>query len=59
MKKDTVFMVTQLDSEYGYAMNRRVFILGNLNNSGKVIASIFSDKSVKGMLTTNKEVLYS
>ena len=36
--KDTVYMVTQLDSNYGYAVKRRVFILGNNNNSKKVLA---------------------
>ena len=59
MNEDYVYMVTQLDSEYGYAVNRRVFIVGALNNSAKIITKIFSDKSVKGMLTTGKEVLYS
>ena len=56
--KDIVYMVTQLDSDYGYAVKRRVFILGNNNNSKKVLVKIATDKSVKGMLTTSKEVLY-
>ena len=56
--KDTVYMVTQLDSDYGYAVKRRVFILGNSNNSKKVLAKIATDKNVKGMLTTSREVLY-
>lgn len=56
--KDTVYMVTQLDSDYGYVVKRRVFILGNNNNSKKVLAKIATDKNVKGMLTTSREVLY-
>lgn len=56
--KDIVYMVTQLDSDYGYVVKRRVFILGNNNNSKKVLAKIATDKNVKGMLTTSKEVLY-
>ena len=56
--KDTVYMVTQLDSNYGYAVKRRVFILETITIARKFWRKIATDKSVKGMLTTSKEVLY-
>ena len=57
--KDTVYMVTQLDRDYGFAVKRRVFILSSANNSKKILSKIAIDKNVLGMLTTSKEVLYS
>ena len=57
--RDIVYMITQLDRDYGYAVKRRVFILGSSNNSKQVLGKIAIDKEVKGMLTTSKEVLYS
>ena len=59
MNKDYVYMVTQLNIPYGKAVNRRIFIVGALNNSANIMSKIFSDKSVKGMLTYGKEVLHS
>lgn len=59
MKIDNVYMVTQLDSNYGKAVKRRIFILGSVNNSAKIMTRIFCDREVKGMLTTQKEVLYT
>lgn len=57
--KDRVYMITQLDSEYGYDVGRRLFVLSSLNNSSFVIKKIIFDKNVKGMYTTSREVLYS
>ena len=57
--KDLVFMVTELDSNYGYATGRRVFLLKNDDNFTKVFGKICSDKKVKGTYTTVREVVYS
>ena len=56
--KDRVFMITQLDSENGYAIGRRVFLLMNQAGFHKSFAKICGDKNVKGTLTTTREVLY-
>lgn len=59
MNKDVVFMITQLDSEYGYAIGRRVFILKSNDNYGKMLGKVATDKNVQGMLTTSREVLWT
>ena len=56
--KDRVFMITQLDSENGYAIGRRIFLLTNQQGFHKNFAKICGDMSIKGTLTTTKEILY-
>lgn len=56
---DTVFMVTQLDSDEGYSVGRRVFILKSNNNYSNIITKMIVDKNVKGMYTSSRKVLYT
>lgn len=56
--KDSVYMITQLDSQYGYAVGRRIFVLSNEEHFAKVMAKVCTDRSVKGTYTTSKEVVY-
>lgn len=56
---DLVFMITELDSEYGYANGRRIFLLKDDPNFLKLFGKICSDKKIKGTYTTVKEVIYS
>ena len=57
--EDIVYMITQLDKPYGFALGRRVFLLKDNPNYSKMVSRIFTDGSVKGMLTTSKKVFYS
>ena len=57
--KDLVFMITELDSNYGFATGRRIFLLKNDDKFIKAFNKICSDKKVKGTYTTVKEVIYS
>lgn len=57
--KDSVFMITQLDSPYGYAVGRRIFVLSGEEHFAKVMSKVCIDRNVKGTYTTVKEVHYA
>lgn len=57
--EDTVYMITQLDSEEGFDTGRRVFVLRSLENYREVFSNMITDKEVKGMYTTSREVQYT
>ena len=57
--EDTVYMITQLDSEEGFDAGRRVFVLRNLENYREVFSNMITDKEVKGMYTTSRKVQYT
>ena len=57
--KDTVYMITELDGENGFARDRRIFILEDSDNFANVFAKIVTDKNIRGMYTTNRKVLLS
>ena len=55
--KNLVFMITELDSYYGYAVGRYVFVNGDLDNYLQVLCNTVNDKKVKGTYTLVREVL--
>ena len=58
MNKSLVFMITQLDSYYGYAVGRYIFINGDEPNYLKTLCGVINDKEVKGTYTLVREVCY-
>lgn len=58
MKKSRVFMITELDSYYGYRVGRYVFINGDVENYLKVLKNVLFDKKVRGTYTLVREVYY-
>ena len=55
--KKLVFMITELDSYYGYSVGRYIFINGATPNYLQTLCKVINDKKVMGTYTLVREVL--